>query len=106
MEYEELLKRLRETRKKKGISLRKMGEALGVSGQQISFFERGHTALKVKDYLLICDVLKISPRELLDGNVPQGEYQSVAEKLHTLSERDFRIIKDLILLMEMNSEDL
>ena len=79
---------------------------MGVSGQQISFFENGHTALKLKDYLLICEHLKISPRELLDGNVPQGEYRSVVEKLNSLSERDFRIIKDLILLMEMNSEDL
>ena len=106
MGYEELLKRIREARKRKGISLRKMGEALGVSGQQISFFETGHTPLKMKDYFSICEVLKISPRELLDGTVPKGEYRNVIEKLYNLSERDFRIIKDLIVLMELEKEDL
>ena len=86
--------------------MREVGNAIGITGQQVSVIERGITELKMKDYFLICDVLKISPRELIDGDIPRGEYQTVVEKLRNLNERDFRIIRDLIMLMELPKEEL
>ncbi|MBR1974664.1 MAG: helix-turn-helix transcriptional regulator [Clostridia bacterium] len=106
MDYNFFLQELRKTRKRKGISLREVGNAIGITGQQVSVIERGITELKMKDYFLICDVLKISPRELIDGDIPRGEYQTVVEKLRNLNERDFRIIRDLIMLMELPKEEL
>ena len=106
MEYQVLLQRLKKVRKSKGISQRKMAEELGVSAQQVSLLERGVAVLKMEDYLSMCKILKISPKELMNGEVSQEEYHNVAEKLWGLSERDFRIVKDLIILMGLSIEDL
>ena len=106
MDYEKFLKELRKIRKRKGVSLRVVGNALGVTGQQVSAIERGITELKMRDYFLICDILKISPRALIEGDIPKGEYLKVVERLNNLNERDFRIIRDLIMLMELSADDL
>ena len=106
MEYEDFLKALRWERKQKGMSLQEMSKALGISLGKLSAFERGRTPLKVKDYLDICGVLQISPVELMGGTNLSAEQHYVADKIKNLSERDFRIIKDLIILMESQIEDL
>ncbi len=106
MEYERFLKKLKEERKRKGISLRELGEKLGVTGQFISMWENNRTSLKMKDYFFICNILEISPIDLLKDETTKKEYQNIAEKLKNLSERDLRIIKDLIMLMELSTEDL
>ena len=106
MKYEVFLQELRQAREKRGISLREMGFAMGVSAQKISLLETGYSPLKMRDYFMMCDIMKMSPRELIDGDIPKGEYRTVAEKLRNLSERDFRIVKDLIILMESSPDDL
>ncbi len=106
MKYEAFLQELRQAREKRGISLREMGFAMGLSAQKISLLETGYSPLKMRDYFMMCDIMKMSPRELIDGEIPQGEYRSVGERLRNLPERDFRIIKDLIMLMELKNDDL
>lgn len=106
MEYEKFLKALRQERKRKGVSLKQIGEKLEMSVSNISSFETGKCALKVKDYFAICDVLQISPRSLIEGDVSAKEQLLVADRLADLSERDFRIIKDLIMLMQLSEDDL
>ena len=103
MDYEQLLRQLKKIRQQKGISLRRLGEKLGVSGQYLSMVERGKVPLKVKDFFLLCSVLEVSPKDVI---VEKKEYQTVAERMQTLPERDFKIIKDLLLLMELSKEDL
>ena len=106
MEYEDFLKALRQERKRKGFSLKKLGQALGISIVKMSAIERGQTALKVKDYFAICDILKISPVELMGGKALTPEQNYVADKMKNLSDRDIRVVKDLILLMGLQEEDL
>ena len=105
MDYQIFLKKLKNLRKMKGISMREMGEALGVTRGQICNLENGSSALKVEDYFKICDVLEISPCTLL-SNSTQREADYVFGRLSLLAERDFRIVKDLIMLMELPQQDL
>lgn len=106
MEYERFLKKLKEERKRKGISLRKLGEELGVTGQIISMWENNRASLKIKDYFSVCKILEISPIDLLEDETIKKERQCVSERLKNLSERDLKILKDLIMLMELSTEDL
>lgn len=105
MDYQKFLQKLKNERIKKGISLREIGEALGKTRQQVYSFESGRTPLKVRDYFLICEVLHISPRELLEDDMLKGDYRMTAERLSNLSKRDLLIIGDLITLMELKTED-
>ena len=65
MDYEQLLRQLKKIRLQKGISLRRLGEKLGVSGQYLSMVERGKVPLKVKDFFLLCSVLEVSPKDVI-----------------------------------------
>ena len=65
MTNEEVLKRIREERRQRGISLRTLGELLGVSGQYVSMVERGKAPLKMEDYLKICEIFDISVIKIL-----------------------------------------
>ena len=100
MTSESVLKRIREERIKQGISLRALGEQLGVSGQYLSMMERGITPLKMDDYLKICQILKVSPATILarEGDIKKREI--LAGKICALSERDFSIIRNIIQLMQ------
>ena len=106
MEYEKFLKKLKEERKRKGISLRELGEKLGVTGQYISMWENNRTSLKMKDYISVCKVLEISPADLLEDETTQKEYQTVEKQITKLAKRDLKIVKDLIMLMGLATEDL
>ena len=106
MEYEKLLKKLKELRKMKKISCREIAEAMGKTRGYIYYLESGKTELKLKEYLKICEILEISPRELLDGSYPREFYNTTAEQLENLSNRDFLIIKHLLSLMESPVEIL
>ena len=52
MDYEQLLKKLKKIRLQKSISLRSLGEKLGVSGQYLSMIERGESSFKGKRFFL------------------------------------------------------
>ena len=84
MEYQKFLQKLKNERIKKGISLREIGESLGKTRQQVYSFESGRAPLKVRDYFLICEVLHISPRELLEEDILERDYRITAERLRNL----------------------
>lgn len=100
MTIESVLKRIREERIKQGISLRALGEQLGVSGQYLSMMERGITPLKMEDYLKICQILKVSPATILAQERDIEKREILAGKIYALSERDFSIVRSIIQLMQ------
>ena len=104
MEYEQILKKLRETRRKKKISGRQVAEVMGKSKQLIVYIEGGKVDLKLKDYLKFCEALEISPCALLDSE--NAAFYKTAEELHNLSNRDFLLIKHMISLMGSSIESL
>ncbi len=107
MEYERFLEKIRQLRVEKRISCKKMGEALGISYAQYANIENGKSRLKVEDLFTVCKVLEVQPKFLFDdGSIKLKEYYAIIEGLKKLRNRDFRIIKDLIMLMSLNSDDL
>ena len=106
MDYKIFLQRLKSERKKRGISLREMGEILGVTGQYVSLWENNRAPLKMKDYFSICKILNVPLRDLLEDEKRKEECQSIAKRLEGLPERDLKIIKELLMLMEFTTEDL
>jgi len=100
MDYETILKELKKERMKQRISLREIGKKMGVSGQQIHFFESGHTSLKLKDYLTLCDILGVSPRRFIGGEQTFNEEEQLAERLLNLSKRDMEMVYILLEFLE------
>ena len=84
MDYNIFLTKLKNARKAKKISMREIGETLGVKRGQICNIEKGRTPLRVEDYFKICERLEISPCALmLESSQKETEY--VFEKLSLLS---------------------
>lgn len=100
MTNEELLRRIREERQKQGISLRDLGKLLGVSGQYISMIERGKAPLKMEDYLRICEFFDISVIKILMQEAEKEGCATLAEKIYALSERDAKILTNMIEMMQ------
>ncbi|MBR6513359.1 MAG: helix-turn-helix domain-containing protein [Clostridia bacterium] len=61
-------KRIREQRKKKGITQEAMANALGVTSQAVSKWENGQNAPDISMIMPICTFLGIGADELLGGN--------------------------------------
>lgn len=107
MTYERFLERLRAIRKERGYSLRALGAKIGVTAPQLSYSERGKSGLKVEDFLALCEAMEIDPKDVFDEGIANlTEYSVTAGALKKLSEREFRLIKDLIMLMSLDTEDL
>ena len=106
MEYKNFLEKVKQLRVEKEISCKKMGEALGLSHAQYANIEKGKSGFKVEDLLIACKVLHIKPKFLFDDGIKLKGYEAVIEGLKKLRKRDFHIIKDLIMLMSLSSDDL
>ena len=63
--------RLRIIRKKMKITLNELSEMSGFDQSTLSRIETGKREFKVKDLLIICEALGVSPGQLLDGK--EGE---------------------------------
>ena len=106
MEYRKLLENLRRTRIEKGLSQADFAKILNKTKQYVYLLEKGLTPLKMEDYFLICKALRISPRELIEGDFVNEEYNTTTKQLEKLSERDFLLMKHLLVLMETPTEYL
>lgn len=56
---------IRALRKSKGFSSVKLGTIMGMTGQQITKYERGENRLSVFYFIDICKVLKVNPTKIL-----------------------------------------
>ena len=65
-------RRIRDNRKKRGISQESLGWSIRKSGALIGQIERGETKLTVEDLIYIADELGVSANELLIGNQDIG----------------------------------
>ena len=100
MTTELVLKRIREERISRGISLRVMAKKLGVSAPYLSMIERGESPLKMDDYFKICKILEIKPSKILTKREDREARESLAEKIYDLSDRDFSILKNMVEFMK------
>ncbi|MBC8206879.1 MAG: helix-turn-helix transcriptional regulator [Kiritimatiellales bacterium] len=65
-EYSELLKWLRAQRKQQGLTMRELGEKLGVIHSWVGKIEQGERRLDIIEYLRLCNALQIDPNEGLE----------------------------------------
>ena len=61
--YQALLVYLKTVRDAQGLTVRELGERLGVHNQLISKIESGIRKLSVHEYVQYCDALEIDPAE-------------------------------------------
>lgn len=107
MTYEQLLNNLKKLRKQRGISLRELEKLVGISATYLSYIENGKNVLSMKKFLKICDALYIEPKKLFEeGERDFNEYTVTASRLRSLSEREFRVVKDLVMLLSLSAADL
>ena len=100
MTNEEIVRRIREERKKQGVSLRDLGKMLGMSGQYLSMIERGASPLKMEDFFKICQALERNPIIMIREKEDITVCETLAEKICALSNRDFQILTNIIDLMQ------
>ena len=105
MEYEEFLLRLKTARKQKKLSVREVAEKLELSPSMLTKLEQGSTPLRVKDYFHLCRLYEINPQDLF-YQAYGLEMQYITKKIERLSNREFKIIKDLLMLMSLEDEEL
>ena len=106
MKYDLFLQNLKKAREESGFSQREIGARVRLSAGQINNIEKGRCSLKIETYFEMCKAFQLSPDTLMNPMNHQDEKSFLAEKMGALSARDFNIIKDLIMLMELSEEDL
>ena len=63
-------KRIREARKRKGLTIRALAELAGVSAGSVTFWELSNRDLFVGDFLRVAATLKVPPESLLPDAPP------------------------------------
>ncbi len=64
--YQNLIAWLKESREKKGISMRDLGDKLGVSHSWIGKVEQMERRLDVCEYVQLCEALGVNPKTGID----------------------------------------
>jgi len=65
-EYRELIQWLRKQRKQHGITMRELGDQVGVIHSWVGKIEQGERRLDLVEYIRVCDALQIDPHEGLE----------------------------------------
>ena len=106
MTYESFLKNLTRAREQRGFSNRKLGEKAGFAIGHLWRIEKGMAGLTIEKFLRICNILEIEPSKFFEEDQDFGEYTITLDRLKSLSRRDYRLIKDLVMLMSLDEQDL
>ncbi len=97
--------RIKATRKAAGKTQEWLAEQIDVSVGYISQLERGITKISLETLAEICSVLDGDMAYLVSGSAKsQGDYMQdeIAKKIPMLSERDKKIVSDLVEFMLNN----
>jgi transcriptional regulator with XRE-family HTH domain len=79
---------IRAVRTVAGLSQTQLGEAVGVTFQQIQKYEKGGNRLSVTALIKICKVLNVSPMEIIGPHVGQPSTMlDTADQVVTLKRR-------------------
>lgn len=75
--------RIRELRKEKGISQKELADAIGISFQSISFFERGEKNPSIENWIKLANFFDVSVPELQgyeNKNVPIAKFKKLIKE--------------------------
>jgi len=73
----------------------RFGELVGMGSKNVSAVERGQVGISVPMLLGICEVLKVSPNDLLLDKTSGNDVQLLCGRLERLSAEQFRIALDV-----------
>ena len=90
--------KLRELRIKLGLSVKEVGEKVGIAPNYISMIERGERPLNAKTLKIFCDFYKVKPNELLCYD----EMVDVSENDNSFTADDLQLLR---LVKKMSVED-
>jgi len=88
LDYGDMENRIRELRKERGLTLKRLADLVGTSNQQISHLEKGRRRLTVEWMERIATALECHPSELLVGgaSVRNDRERAMIELFRGLSE--------------------
>lgn len=92
----EIGKRIQNRRKQQGYTQEQLAEAMNVSIQMISNLERGNKAIRIDNLIKLSRILSISTDYILTGVQPSGDAHLLSAQISKLSERDKRILAQLV----------
>lgn len=79
--------KLFEFRKKKGLTQMEVSERAGISDRTYADIERGNVNMRVETLNLICQVLDITPNDVLTENLKTEDSKSITELIQSLTPR-------------------
>lgn len=89
-------KRILDRRKQLRMTQEELAEKADLTTQTISSAELGKKALRPENVIKICAALEISTDYLLLGNVTDGDYSYLSDKISGLSSTEYRYLEDII----------
>ena len=99
MDYYDIGQRIRALRRERKLSQEQLAEKVWISTTHMSHIENGSTELSLPVLVDLATALDVSANELLSGQSSQGRsagYEQVKEILNGCSERQIRIITEII----------
>lgn len=81
MRWEPIGERIQQVRRKRNLTLRQFGAAIGISGQHLGLVEKGMRGLSAGTIVKICTAMDISADYLLFGTSDAAETASILDGL-------------------------
>lgn len=75
-------------RKAKGMTQAEVAEAAGLSDRTYADIERGSVNMRLETILRICNVLGITPDDVLTEDAPVWDSSEIVQKLEALSDKE------------------
>ena len=88
--------RIRDRRKKLGLSQEELSMASEVTVQAISYFENGARAMRPENLMRVAAALGVSTDYLLTGDVIDKDKLILSDKLDKLNSEQVRIVENII----------
>ena len=92
-------KRLREIRKRKGLTQEQLADLMNMEVNNISYLEQGKHLPKKENLEKLCEALDIEPKELFDFGHIKTKSEIVKElndKINSLSLKDLQYFKKIL----------
>ena len=99
MDYYDIAQRIRALRRERKLPQEQLAEKVWMSTTHMSHIENGSTKLSLPVLVDLAAALDVSANELLSGQSGQGRsagYEQIKEILSSCSERQLRIITEII----------
>ncbi len=92
-------RRIRQTRRAKGLTQKKLGDRIGISDRHISSIENGRENPGFELLIRLCEALGVTPDYLLLGSMRDDACDGISERLRLCDPGQQRMVKMMIEVM-------